>query len=84
LKAEYVAYNAIKTTHDGLVTKYNTNKDAYNKNLKLEKERKDDFFAAMFEPAVVIPERPCPPTALKAYEGIDFMYDTSTPITTTQ
>jgi len=56
---------------------YETKKTAYNKALADEKARKADFFKAMFELAVEIPERPCQPTRPEAFSGLDFTYTTT-------
>lgn len=84
MKADYDAYTAVANTYNTAVTSYNTDKDAYNKALADEKTRKADFFKAMFDPAVVIPTRPCQPTQPGAFSGIDFKYDTTTVITATE
>jgi len=34
-----------------------------------ETARKNDFFKAMFEPEIKLPERPCPPTPPPKWEG---------------
>jgi hypothetical protein len=44
-------------------------KTAYNSAIDTEKKRLADFFAAAFTPATSIPQRPCPPTQPRAYEG---------------
>lgn len=81
MKADYDGYTAAANTYNTAVTSYNTDKDAYNKALADEKTRKADFFKAMFDPAVVIPTRPCQPTRPGAFSGVDFKYDTTTAIT---
>lgn len=81
MNAEYTTYNNAAAVYNSAVTSYNTDKDAYNKALADEAARKADFFKAMFDPAVVIPTRPCQPTQPGAFSGIDFKYDTTTPIT---
>lgn len=55
LASNYASYNA-------LVNTYNPLKDAYNTALAAETARLADPLKAAFEPAVTIPERPCPPT----------------------
>lgn len=55
LNTAYNSYNTVKGTYDTKVTTYN---DAVTK----ETARTADFFKAAFEPAVAVPERPCPPT----------------------
>lgn len=62
LKAAYDSYTSEANTYNSLVSTYNTDKDAYNKALADEKARKEDFFKSIFDPAVVIPTRPCQPT----------------------
>jgi hypothetical protein len=61
-KAEFNDYN-------NALASYNTLKTAYNSAIDTEKKRLADFFAAAFTPATSIPQRPCPPTQPKAYEG---------------
>jgi hypothetical protein len=65
-------------TYNTAKSDYETKKTAYNKALADEKTRKADFFKAMFEPAVVIPERPCQPTRPGAFSGLDFTFATTT------
>ena len=84
LKSEYDTYTAAANTYNTAVTTYNTNKDAYNKALTDEAARKADFFKAMFDPAVTIPERPCQPDRPAAFSGVDFKYDTTVAITTAE
>lgn len=74
LKAAYDSYTAAANSYNSLVTTYNTDKTAYNKALADEKARKEDFFKSIFDPAVVIPTRPCQPTRPDAFSGIDFSY----------
>jgi hypothetical protein len=74
LSAEYTAYKSIADTYNTAKSDYETKKTSYNKALADEKTRKADFFKAMFEPAVVIPERPCQPTRPDAFSGLDFLY----------
>lgn len=84
MKAEYDAYTSTANTYNTALGTYNTNKDAYNKALTDEAARKADFFKSIFDPAVVIPERPCQPTRPNAFVGVDFKYDTTTAITATE
>jgi hypothetical protein len=49
------------TAFDGRVTTYNTAKDAYNTELKKEKDRLADFAKSLFDAPISIPQRPCPP-----------------------
>jgi hypothetical protein len=43
-------------------SEYDANRKTYNDALLLEKQRMADFFKANFEPAIPIPQRPCPPS----------------------
>jgi hypothetical protein len=61
-KAEFASYQSS-------LDSYNTLRTAYNSAIDTEKKRLADFFAAAFTPATSIPQRPCPPTQPKAYEG---------------
>jgi hypothetical protein len=81
LDAQYKTAKAAVTSYEALVTSYNTAKTAYNKALADEKARKADFFKAMFEPAVVIPERPCQPVAPATWSGLDFKYASTAALT---
>lgn len=81
LKADYDAYSTQVSTYNTAKDDYNTKKDAYNKALSDEAARMKDFFKSIFEPATVIPERPCQPTRLAAFDGVDFKYATTAAIT---
>lgn len=48
---------------------YNTAKDAYNKAVTEENARLKDIFKAAFDPKVVIPTRPDPPSPPAAFQG---------------
>jgi len=74
LSAEYASYTTMANTYNTAKSDYETKRTEYNTQLAAEKTRQADFFKAMFEPAVVIPERPCQPTRPDAFSGIDFKY----------
>jgi hypothetical protein len=77
LSADYASYTTMANTYNTAKSDYETKKTAYNSALADEKTRQADFFKAMFEPAVAIPERPCQPTRPDAFSGIDFKYATT-------
>lgn len=61
-RAEYNSYNSVKGTYDG-------KRKTYDDALTAEETRQADVFKAAFDPALSIPERPCPPTQPSAYMG---------------
>jgi hypothetical protein len=69
---EYTSYNSAKSTFETTKTSYNTLKDAYNTALAAETARKLDFFKSIFDPPIVVPERPCKPTQPPAWTGLDY------------
>jgi hypothetical protein len=73
LKSEYDTYNSMANSYNTEKSSYETLKTAYNTALADETTRQADFFKAMFEPAVEIPERPCQPTRPDAFMGVSFM-----------
>lgn len=81
LKADYDAYNTQVSTYNTDKDEYNTKKDAYNKALSDEAARMKDFFKSIFEPAIVIPERPCQPTRLAAFDGVELKYAATAALT---
>jgi len=68
----YDTYNTVKTTFETKKTAYNLLRVAYNTAQAAEEARLADLFKALFDPAVVVPDRPCPPDQPADWTGIDF------------
>lgn len=67
----------MNTNYNSEVSSYNTKVGAFNKAVTDEKNRKADFFKAIFEKEVTVPERPGPkpfrpPTSPNPVAGVKF------------
>jgi hypothetical protein len=70
LESMYAQRRAAFADFNGKIGKFNTDRDNFNTANKNEKARKADFFKATFEPAIVVPSRPCPPTLAPAWGNL--------------
>ena len=78
MKQEYDAYNVQKTAYNTQLLAYNTLKDQYNLALKEETQRVADVFRSMITPPTSIPDRPCKPDQIAAYDGPKMVWSTAT------
>jgi hypothetical protein len=67
LQSMYKSRNDLNSAYSTALTTFNTDRDNFNSANKDENTRKADFFKALFEPAIVVPSRPCPPNRPAAW-----------------
>jgi len=67
-------YNRYLEPYEEQLEMFKTKQDEYNSAMTAENTRKEDFFANLFEPEVVIPERPYAPWVPQLYDGVTVEY----------
>lgn len=77
-------YNTRVTAYNTALTTFNTAATAYNSAVTKEKARRADAFKGAFDPAIAIPTKPCPPSAVAAYTGRTTDFTGKTALTAAQ